>query len=100
MRYDKEVFFERITPGTYDETTGDYGDESVSSVMRPASVYDTRQETMQIVYGGVKRGSLTVHLQNHYDAPFDRIRIGGTAYQVDYRRRLRVKEAYVVSEVS
>ena len=100
MRYDKEVFFESITPGAYDETTGDYGEDSVVSERRLASVYDTRQETMQIVYGGVKRGSLTVHLQNHYDKPFDRIRIGGTAYQVDYRRRLRVKEAYVVSEVS
>ena len=99
MRYDKEVFFELVTPGTYDETTGDYGEASVTSERRLASVYDTRQETMQIVYGGVKRGSLTVHLQNHYDAPFDRIRIGGTTYQVDYRRRLRVKEAYVVSEV-
>lgn len=99
MRYDTEVYFESITPGAYDESTGDYGEESVSSVMRLASVYDTRQETMQIVYGGVKRGSLTVHLQNHYDAPFDRIRIGDTAYQVDYRRRLRVKESFVVSEV-
>ena len=100
MRYDKEVFFESITPGAYDETTGDYGDESVSSVMRLASVYDTRQETMQMVYGGVKRGSLTVHLQNHYDDSFDRIRIGEKAYQVDYRRRLRVKESFVLSEVS
>ena len=100
MRYDKEVFFERITPGTYDESTGDYGEDSVVSERRLASVYDTRQETMQIVYGGVKRGTLTVHLQNHYDKTFDRIRIGNTAYQVDYRRRLRVKESFVVSEVS
>ena len=99
MRYDKEVFFEKITPGTYDETTGDYGEDSVVSERRLASVYDTRQETMQIVYGGVKQGSLTLHLQNHYDASFDRIRIGDKAYQVDSRRRLRVKESFVVSEV-
>lgn len=99
MRYDKEVFFEKITPGTYDESTGDYGEDSVVSEKRLASVYDTRQETMQIVYGGVKRGSLTIHLQNHYDKPFDRIRIGGLSYQVDYRRKFRIKESFVVSEV-
>ena len=99
MRYDKEVFFESITPGAYDESTGDYGEESVSSVMRLASVYDTRTETMKTVYGGVKQGSLTLHLQNHYDDDFDRIRIGETTYQVDYRRKLRTKESFVVSEV-
>lgn len=99
MRYDKRVYFESITPGAYDPTTGDYGEDTMQSVMRLASVYDTRQETMQIVYGGVKQGSLTLHLQNHYDAPFDRIRIGDTAYQVDYRRKFRIKESFVVSEV-
>jgi len=100
MRYDKEVCFETITPGTYDESTGDYGEETVESVTKLASVYDTRTEIMKAVYGGVKQGSLTLHLQNHYDADFDRITIGGKSYQVDFRRKLRTKESFVVSEVS
>ena len=47
-----------------------------------ASVMDTRAEIMQIVYGGIRQGSVTVQLQNHYQKPFDRIRIGNTTYRV------------------
>ena len=43
--------------------------------------------------------SLTIHLQNHYDRPFDRIRVGNKAYGVDFSRKLRTKQVYVVSEV-
>ena len=41
---------------------------------------------------------MTVRLQNRYDEPFDRIRIGEKVYQVDMARPLRVKETFVVSE--
>ena len=51
------------------------------------------------MYGELKQGSLTVHIQNHYTDPFDRIRIGEKHYRVDLRRRLRVKESFVLSEV-
>ena len=34
-----------------------------------ASVMDTRAEIMQIVYGGIRQGSVTVQLQNHYQKP-------------------------------
>lgn len=43
--------------------------------------------------------SLTIHLQNHYDRPFDRIRVGNKTYGVDFSRKLRTKQVYVVSEV-
>ena len=54
---------------------------------------------MQIVYGGIRQGSVTVQLQNHYQKPFDRIRIGNTTYKVDYTRKLRVKQTFILSEV-
>lgn len=55
--------------------------------------------TMMLVYSGIKEGSLTIHLQNHYDRPFDRIRVGNKTYGVDFSRKLRTKQVYVVSEV-
>ena len=64
-----------------------------------ASVMDTGTNTMMLVYSGIKEGSLTIHLQNHYDRPFDRIRVGNKTYGVDFSRKLRTKQVYVVSEV-
>ena len=99
MRYDTPVFMQMITSGEYDTNTGDYEDEHVSETELMASVMDTGTETMQLVYGGLKQGSLTVNLQNHYHDPFDRIRIGKKIYTVDMSRRLRTKQSFVVSEV-
>ena len=54
---------------------------------------------MQVIYGMIKQGSLTIQLQNHYDCPFDQIRIGNKIYKVDYSRKLRTKQTFIVSEV-
>ena len=67
--------------------------------MKSASVMDTGTNTMMLVYSGIKEGSLTIHLQNHYDKPFDRIRVGNKTYGVDFSRKLRTKQVYVASEV-
>ena len=99
MRYDTPVYFQKITSGEYDPDTGNYGDDTVAEVARYASVMDTSRETMRLVYGEIRQGSLTIHLQNHYDDLFDRIRVGDRLYTVDYTRRLRVKQGFVVSEV-
>ena len=99
MRYDTPIYFRRIIPGGYDPATGNYDDDTIIEVARFASVMDTSRETMRLVYGEIRQGSLTIHLQNHYDNPFDRIRMGDRLYTVDYTRRLRVKQVFVVSEV-
>lgn len=99
MRYDTPIYFQRIITGAYDPVTGDYGEDTVEETLRYASVMDTRTETMRLVYGEIRQGSLTVHIRNHYLDTFDRIRIGSKVYSVDYRRRLRVKESFVLSEV-
>ena len=99
MRYDTPIYFQKLTPGEYDPATGNYVDDKVSEVKRYASVMDTGENTMILVYSGIKEGSLTFHLQNHYDRPFDRIRVGNKTYGVDFSRKLRTKQVYVVSEV-
>lgn len=99
MRYDKTIYFQKITPGSYDSDTGDYREDSVEETRRLASVTDTGTETMNIVYGSIKQGSLTIQLQTHYKKPFDLIRIGRRKYRVDFSRELRTKHIFVVSEV-
>ncbi len=99
MRYDTPVYFQKITPGEYNTATGDYGEPTIIETEIYASVMDTRSEMMRLVYNGPMQGSLTIQLQNHYTDPFDRIRIGDLIYKVDYTRRLRVKQTFVVSEV-
>ena len=93
MRYDTPILFRRIMAGAYDPDTGDYADDTYGSVM------DTNTQTMNLVYGGIKQGSLTIHVQNHVDIAFDQLIIGNKKYRVDYTRRLRTKQSFIVSEV-
>lgn len=99
MRYDKQVYFQRITPGEYDPDTGNYADDIVEETLRYASVMNTGEDTLRLVYDGPKQGSLTIQIQNHYTEPFDRIRVDNKLYAVDFSRKLRVKHTFVVSEV-
>ena len=72
---------------------------SIVEDMVMASVMDTQTQTMMQIYGQIRQGSLTCHIQNIYDKPFDFIRIGTKKYKADYSRRLRTKESFVLSEV-
>lgn len=99
MRYDTPIYFQNIKTGDYDPSTGNYKDDDPEETLRYASVMDTGTDLLNLVYDGPKQGSLTIHLQNHYDHPFDRIRVGDKIYRVDFSRRLRVKHTFVLSEV-
>ena len=99
MRYDTPVYFITITPGEYDPDTGNYGDDIVEETLRYASVMNTGEEQLKLVYDGPKQGSLTIQIQNHYTEPFDRIRVGEKVYSVDSSRKLRTKHTFIVSEV-
>ena len=99
MRYDTPIYFQKIEQGEYNTATGDYGEPTINETEVYASIMDTRSEMMRLVYNGPMQGSLTIQLQNHYAEPFDRIRVGDLVYKVDYTRRLRVKQTFVVSEV-
>ena len=99
MRYDTPIYFQRIQEGEYEESTGNYDESSVTETEVMASKMDTQTETMKLIYGDIRQGSMTLTIQNHYDQPFDRIRIGDKQYRVDRTRRLRQKQTFVVSEV-
>ena len=97
MRFDTEIFFESVK-SVYDANTGNYTD-SVTELKQYASVTDSGTQTMLLVYGKIKQGSLTIRLQNHHNEPFDRIRIGEKHYSVDMTRKFCRMQVFVVSEV-
>lgn len=99
MRYDKPIYFQRVTPGEYDEATGNYVDDTVEEVKRYADITDAGTETLNLIYGEIRQGVHTVRLQSHYTEPFDRIRIGRKVYHSDFERKLRRGHVFVVSEV-
>lgn len=103
MRFDTPIFFQRVVSGAYDEKSGNYEPDTVTEEKRFASVTASKVETMNLVYGELKQGSLTVRLLMPYTKPFDCIRIGenekAKIYRVDCSRSLRTKQVFVVSEV-
>ena len=99
MRFDTPVYFQKIIKGEYDASTGNYSDDIVEEALRYANVTDTGTQSLMLIYGTIKQGSLTVRLQNHYNEPFDRLRIGDVIYKVDSSRKLRMKHILIVSEV-
>lgn len=99
MRYDKAVYFQTVEHGAYNPETGDYADGRVTEVKKYGSVSDTGTDTMNLIYGSIKQGSLTIQLQTHYTEIFRRIRVGRKVYRVDFERKLRTKHVFVVSEV-
>lgn len=99
MRYDTQVYFQRAVPGEYDETTGDYNEDSVEETMKLASVVNTDVETIRLLYGTIKQDVWTISLQRCYTASYDRIRIGDKLYHVDRDTKLRTKQVLIVSGV-
>ena len=96
MRFDTPIFFQKITAGKYNAETGNYEKDTVAEVKKYADVTESLTETLQVVYGELKQGCYTIRLQNPYNKPFDKVRMGEKTYRVDWKRRNRV---FVVSEV-
>jgi meiotically up-regulated gene 157 (Mug157) protein len=96
MRYDTPVFFQRVQSGKYNAETHNYDDDSIIEVKKYADVIDTDTEHLNLIYGNIKQGSVTVHLQRPYTAAFNYIRIGEKRYRVDVEKR---RKCFIASEV-
>lgn len=99
MRFDTPIYFQRTVPGEYDPATGDYGPDTVKEEKRYASVTSSGVETLNLIYGELRQGCLTLRLQTPYNHYFDKIKIGEKVYRVDFSRVLRTKHVFVVSEI-
>ncbi len=96
MRYDTPIFFQRVQSGAYDAASGNYGEDTVTEEKRYASVTNTNEESLKVLYGTIKQHSLTIRLQRPYETPFDTIRVGDEIYKVDLSRR---NKSFIVSGV-
>lgn len=99
MRFDTLVYFVHVNPGAYNSDTGNYEPDKLEEVKRYADVTDAGTETLRLIYGELRQGIKVIRLQNHYAGPFDRIRIDRKLYRVDFSRKLKNKQVFVVSEV-
>ena len=96
MRYDTPIYFQNITEGEYDTTTGNYVQDKTEETKVYANITDTKTDTLSLVYGGIKQGGLTIRLQQPFKKAFDFIRIDKKRYKTDYSRNNKI---FVVSEV-
>ena len=96
MRYDKLVKFQMVDM-VY-TAKGDYEEQVLNEHTEYASIVNTDFQTMQIVYGGIKQGSITMHLLNKVESEFNRIEFEGKAYMVDQVINQRTKQAYILSQ--
>lgn len=100
MRFNTPIYFQKIDkPGGYNQRTGNYDDDTIIEVKKYADVTSAGIETLKLMYGDIKQGSLVIRLQNHYKEPFDYIRIGDKQYKQEHKQPLRVKQTFIVSEV-
>lgn len=99
MRYDTPVYFQTITQGEYDRSTGNYKPDTITEAKRFASVQNTAMEAAQLVYGDVNTCSVTISLQMPYRAPYERIRIGSKTYKADNVAEHITKQTIIASEV-
>ena len=97
MRYDTKVIFQQVE-NTYLDN-GDYAETVVEEHIEYASIQNTDIQTMHIVYGEIRQGSITLSLQNYVGYTFNRVLINGKPYTVDQAINLRVKKAYILSEI-
>lgn len=96
MRYDTKALFQLVEDdynsiGDYDETVKEQHTEY-------CAIQETDIQTMHIVYGEIRQGSITISLQNYIGYAFNRIVINGVPYVVDQAYTLRTKKVYIASQ--
>ena len=99
MRFDKAIYFVKETPGEYNNTTGDYKESQFIEELVYADVVDTSAKTLNLLFGVVAEGYLTIKIQDSYPEAFDYIKYNNKKYKVEKRRTTRRFETFVVCEV-
>ena len=98
MRYDQRVYFVKEGEDAYDYATGHYVTTEPIKHEMWANVSDTGTDRMQLVYGALKQGAITVRIVGKYDKEFDYIQVGDKKYNVDAFRTFRNDQSFNLSE--
>ena len=96
MRYDTKALFQYVTDD-YD-SIGDYTETAAEEHTEYVSIASTDIHTMHLVYGEIRQGSITMHLQGFVPYAFNRVVIDGKPYGVDQAFDLRFKKVYILPE--
>lgn len=98
MRYSTPIYFVKEGEDEYDYDTGNYVTTEPVKHEAWANVSDTGTERMQLIYGALKQGAVTVRIQGKYDETFDYVQVGDKKYNVDAFRTFRNDQAFNLSE--
>ena len=98
MRYDTRIYFVKEGEEVYDYDTGDYITTEPIKHEAWANVSDTGTERMQLIYGALKQGAITVRIRGKYEKEFDYILVDDKKYNVDAFRTFRNDQAFNLSE--
>ena len=98
MRYDTRIYFVKEGEEVYDYDTGDYVTSEPIKHEAWANVSDTGTERMQLIYGALKQGAITVRIRGKYEKEFDYILVDDKKYNVDAFRTFRNDQAFNLSE--
>ena len=98
MRYPVPIYFVKETEPVYDYETGDYVDGEPIKHEAWANVSDTGTERMQLIYGALKQGAITVRIRGKCEKEFNYVEVDGKEYNVDAFRTFRNDQAFNLSE--
>ena len=98
MRYSTPIYFVKEGEDVYDYETGDYINGEPIKHEAWANVSDTGTERMQLIYGALKQGAITVRIRGKYEKEFDYILVDDKKYNVDAFRTFRNDQAFNLSE--
>ena len=98
MRYDQRIYFVKEGEDEFDYATGDTIVTGSIKDEAWANVSDTGTERMQLIYGALKQGAVTVRIQGKYEEAFDYIEVENKKYNVDAFRTFRNDQAFNLSE--
>ena len=98
MRYDQRIYFVKEGEDEFDYATGDTIVTGSIKDEACANVSDTGTERMQLIYGALKQGAVTVRIQGKYEETFDYVEVENKKYNVDAFRTFRNDQAFNLSE--
>lgn len=100
MRYDKKIIFVIETEGGYDPDLGEHIEPTIDKVEKMANITDLGTERSKVLFGDIKQGAKVVRLMRPYLKNWDYAFIDDVKYKIVTSRKLRLKNTFILQEVS
>ena len=97
MRYDKLVEFVTTGQKIYNEDTGDYEMKGEQVVKRMASISNTGEEKLNLLFGKIDQDMLTIRIKTPIIGHFSFVKYKGVDYVVKYAKNLRQEQVFYLA---